>query len=55
MTEEQRDLIAESQKHPEGEMSEVDQVKLKEAEDLAAVIEAKSYSNVDLVFENKTR
>lgn len=55
MTEEQRDLIAESQKHPEGELSQDDQGKLKQAEELAALIEAQSYSNIDLVFENKTR
>lgn len=51
MTSEQRDLIEQS-KNEENKES-VDQQKLKEAEALAAQIEAESYSKFDVDFESK--
>lgn len=51
MTSEQRDLIEKS-KNEENKES-VDQLKLKEAEALAAQIEAESYSKFDVDFEAK--
>lgn len=51
MTSEQRDLIEKS-KNEENKES-VDQQKLKEAEALAAQIEAESYSKFDVDFESK--
>ena len=50
MTTEQRDLI-ESSKNQDN-LEEIDMTKLKEAEALAAQIEAESYSKCDVEFEN---
>lgn len=47
MTEEQREMIAESKKENAAELSPRAQQKLKEAEALAAQIEAESYSKFD--------
>ena len=52
MTEEQRNIIAESKA---GDISNLDKDKLKEAEALAAQIEAESFSKYDQDFEKKNR
>lgn len=52
MTDEQRDIIEESKK---ADVSNIDQEKLKEAEKLAALIEAESYSKFDQAFESKAK
>ena len=51
MTDEQRDIIAESKK--EDASLNIDKKKLQEAEQLAAAIEAESYSKSDLNFEKR--
>lgn len=53
MTDEQRNIIAESKK--EDNMGNIDKDKLKEAEKLAAQIEAESFSKCDLDFESKMK
>ena len=53
MTEEQRNIIAQSKNDDNKE--EIDKEKLKEAEQLAAQIEAESFSKFDLDFESKSK
>lgn len=53
MTDDQRNIIAQS-KNEEGQ-SNIDKKKLKEAESLAAQIEAESFSKFDLDFESKSK
>lgn len=54
MTEEQRNIIAES-KNDKVDQSNIDKEKLREAERLAAQIEAESFSKFDLDFESKNK
>ena len=53
MTEEQRDIIADSKKEDAG--GNIDPDKLKEAESLAAQIEKESFSKFDLDYESKAK
>ena len=54
MTEEQRNIIAES-KNDKADQSNINKDKLREAEQLAAQIEAESFSKFDLDFESKNK
>lgn len=54
MTQEQRNIIAES-KNDKVDQSNIDKDKLREAEKLAAQIEAESFSKFDLDFESKNK
>jgi len=52
MTDDQRKIIEES-KSKDVNLRDIDQDKLKEAQKLAAMIEASSYSKYDTSYENK--